>query len=249
MTGIIYVASNVGIPGMVKIGRCGIDQLTIRMKHFSGTNVPFPFECECAFLVDDDTKTEKWLHTIYQDSRVNQAREFFRVSPDAVATAIEPFVRQELVVEEDYYALNELDRHETFKAEKQKLTQENIDCVIAAINEDLHPNAMNEVFLGEKCWRSLKLSEANRSVLKWFALYKTKPEQQITHYAKILDIVPSKEKPGKWQINFDGEPIALDQPIDHGDSSAPLIQGPRYCNKAQLLATNSLAELFSNDRN
>ena len=245
MTGIIYVASNVGIPGMVKIGRCGIDQLTVRMKSFSGTNVPFPFECECAFIVEDDIKTESWLHTIYQDSRVNQAREFFRVSSDAVSTAIEPFILQELVVEEDYYALNELDRHETVKAEKHKLSQDHINCVIAAINEDLHPNAMNDVFFGEKCWRSLKLSEANRSVLKWFALYKTKPEQQITHYAKILDIVPSPEQMGKWQINFDGEPITIEHPIEHGDSNAPLIQGHRYCNKSELLASRNLAELFS----
>lgn len=249
MPGIIYVTSNIGIPDMVKIGRCGMNQLNKRMKNLSGTNVPYAFECNYAFVVEDDLKTEKWLHTIYQDARVNNAREFFKVSPDAVATAIEHLVIQELSVEEDYYSLNELDRFETVKAEKKKLEQDRIDCIIAAANEENHPNAINEVFFGEKCWRSLKISEANRDVLKWFALYKTRPHQEVTHYAKISDIVESPEVPGKFQINFDGDPVALDKAIIHGDSSAPLIQGPRYCNKAQLLASNSLAELFSNDRN
>lgn len=248
MPGIIYITSNIGIPDLVKIGRCGIDQLTNRMKALSGTNVPYAFECNYAFVVEDDLAAERWLHTIYQDARVNKAREFFQVSPDAVATAIEHLVIQELTLDEDYYSLNELDRFETVKAEKKKLERDRIDCIIAAANEENHPNAINEVFFGQRCWRSLKISQANRDVLKWFALYKTKPHQEITHYAKIADIVDSPEIPGKYQINFEGDPIVIDKPIIHGDSSAPLIQGPRYCNKAQLLSASSLAELFSQDQ-
>ncbi|MGH1353052.1 MAG: GIY-YIG nuclease family protein [Methyloligellaceae bacterium] len=244
MAGIIYVASNIAIPNMVKIGKCGIDQLKARMRNLSGTNVPFPFECSYAFVVDDETYVEEWLHEIYQDSRVNKAREFFRVTPDAVAKALIPFNPQEIGIDDDY-ALGDLDRKETLKAETQQLEKEHIDCIIAAVNEDLHPNAIEEVFFGGNCWRSLSIAEAKRKVIKWFALYKTKPERQVTHYAKILEIVPVPDVEGKWQINFDGKPIAIEHPIDHGDSAAPLIQGPRYCNKSDLLSAGSLTELFS----
>ncbi len=246
MPGIIYVASNIAIPNMVKIGKCGVDQLKIRMRSLSGTNVPFPFECSYAFVVDDETQVEKWLHEIYQDSRVNKAREFFRVSPDAVAKALDPFNPQEIGIDDDF-SLNDLDRRETVEAEKEKLEREHIDCIIAAANEDRHPNAIDEVFFGENCWRSLSMAEAKRNTIEWFALYQTKPERQVTHYAKILDIVPSPKEEKKWQINFDGEPIALEHPIDHGENSAPLMQRSRYCNKNDLLSAKSLTDLFSSE--
>ena len=49
--GLVYVLTNSGMPGMVKIGMTQRADLEQRMKELYGTGVPVPFECAYACKV------------------------------------------------------------------------------------------------------------------------------------------------------------------------------------------------------
>ena len=98
-TGIVYVLSNVAMPGYIKIGYIsGSSPLDVqqRMKQLDGTGVPRAFDCEYAALVSNCAQVEKAIHTAFGDFRVRQNREFFE--------GVEPFrvkaILQLLAIEE-----------------------------------------------------------------------------------------------------------------------------------------------------
>ena len=72
---IIYVLRNPAIPNYVKIGKT--QDLQERMKSFDKTNVPVPFECIYAALVEKNRRWEETLHEVFSEHRVNPRREFF----------------------------------------------------------------------------------------------------------------------------------------------------------------------------
>jgi len=80
MSGIIYFLTNITIPGMVKIGFTE-GQLQDRLAQLNSTGVPSPFDVSACFLVKNPTKTEKQIHSILDNYRNNQNREFFELSP------------------------------------------------------------------------------------------------------------------------------------------------------------------------
>ena len=86
-TGIVYVLTNAAMPGLVKIGFT-TNELKIRLRELDSTGVPLPFECFCAFEVNDHRKVEQLLHDIFCDQRVRSKREFFRISPERVRSAL-----------------------------------------------------------------------------------------------------------------------------------------------------------------
>jgi hypothetical protein len=255
--GVIYVATNRGMPNLVKLGSCAGESADSRLKQLSAsTSVPFPFECRYAALVEDYQKVERKIHKIFDDNRPNKAREFFRVSAESIIEALQLIPHTEVTPGSDY-ALNANDKQAREEEELrqiqsgededlQQIKRGHIDCVIAAINERESPGAFREVFLGENCWRSLVMSKPQRDAVKWLALYQVSPLQQVTHLAKVAKIVESKTKPGKWQLNFEAPPDALQRPIPHGGNPTPLVRSRRYCNKEKLLAAPSLTELFAN---
>ncbi len=256
--GVIYVATNRGIPDLVKLGSCSGVSPNRRLKQLSASSsVPFPFECRYAALVEDYQKVERRLHRIFNDNRPNKAREFFRVSAESVIEALQLIPHTEVTPGGDY-AINAEDRQAREREEErqielgedeeaERIKRRRIDCVIAAINERESPGAFEKVFLGENCWRSLSMSKPEREAVKWFALYRVRPLQQVTHVAKVAKIVVSKTKPGKWQLNFAGRPEKLERPIPHGESHFPLLRSRRYCNKEDLVAARSLTELFAHN--
>jgi hypothetical protein len=87
MKGIVYVLTNECMPGLIKIGRTsdGVEQ---RLKTLNTTAVPIPFKCHFAAEVEDCVSVERKLHFIFSDSRVATNREFFRMSPEKVVTAL-----------------------------------------------------------------------------------------------------------------------------------------------------------------
>jgi hypothetical protein len=85
--GIVYVLINEAMPGLVKIGFTR-DELVIRIKGLDSTSVPLPFECFCAIEVGDCRKVEQLVHDVFGDQRVRSNREFFRVSPERVRSAL-----------------------------------------------------------------------------------------------------------------------------------------------------------------
>jgi len=76
------------MPGLVKIGRTTGD-LATRLRQLDTTAIPVPFECFCAFRVQDVAYVERRLHAAFGDHRVRQNREFFRIGPDRVRAALD----------------------------------------------------------------------------------------------------------------------------------------------------------------
>lgn len=84
--GIVYLLENEAMPGLVKIGKTSRCDLEKRMKELFTTGVPLPFECAyaCRVKLSHMDELERALHTAFAPSRVNENREFFRVSPAQV---------------------------------------------------------------------------------------------------------------------------------------------------------------------
>ena len=88
MAGFVYVMSNPGFDGRVKIGKSIKDPTTDRVQELnSTTSVPEPFKVEYYCYVDDFDQLESTVHRLLQHARPNRNREFFSVDlVDAVRT-------------------------------------------------------------------------------------------------------------------------------------------------------------------
>lgn len=77
--GHVYVFVNSSMPGKVKVGKTRKDP-TARAAELSGTGVPVPFVVAYSVLVSDCDEVERLVHARLAASRVNEKREFFKVS-------------------------------------------------------------------------------------------------------------------------------------------------------------------------
>lgn len=100
------------MPGLTKIGFTDTN-IERRIRELDNTSVPLPFECFHASKVADMEFVEKRLHDAFDDNRVRKRREFFRISPERVQSAlmlaeIEDATPRDDVVEDadDQQALN-----------------------------------------------------------------------------------------------------------------------------------------------
>lgn len=115
MNEIIYILTNDAMPGYVKIGRT-TTSLEQRIRELSSsTSVPLPFTCFYACTVKDSTFVEHQLHDAFDNDRINPKREFFKISPERVVSAlklaeIENITPKKDIVEnqEDQNALNQV---------------------------------------------------------------------------------------------------------------------------------------------
>ena len=87
-SGIVYAATNPLMPGLVKIGGTSRANVQARLDELYSTGVPAPFTCEIARRVDRYLEVESALHTVFEPSRVPSGREFFQVTLDQVAAAL-----------------------------------------------------------------------------------------------------------------------------------------------------------------
>ena len=85
--GIVYLLTNEGMPGLVKIGYTTTELVT-RIRSLNNTSVPFDFECIYAAKVANCLQTEMLLHQVFADKRVNPRREFFLVEPEQAKAAL-----------------------------------------------------------------------------------------------------------------------------------------------------------------
>ena len=86
--GIVYILTNEAMPGYTKVGKT-MTSVEERMRNLDDTGVPLPFECFYAARVKDVDFVEKCLHDAFGDFRVRKRREFFRVAPERVRSALE----------------------------------------------------------------------------------------------------------------------------------------------------------------
>ncbi|MBC3831734.1 GIY-YIG nuclease family protein [Undibacterium amnicola] len=86
MGDIVYVMTNEAMPGIIKIGYT--DNIENRIKTLDRTSLPLPFECHYAARVANAFEIERILHTLFAEQRIRPNREFFRLSPEKVVTAL-----------------------------------------------------------------------------------------------------------------------------------------------------------------
>ena len=127
MPEIVYVLTNPGMPGLVKIGKTS-KPVEERMQGLYTPGVPFPFACFYAALVSDCTKVEKAMHAIFGDKRVETNREFFRVDANRVKVAIELVAIEDITPkidtgfsQEDSQALSDNERRQPFRFSLAKI--------------------------------------------------------------------------------------------------------------------------------
>lgn len=100
-----------------------------------------------------------------------------------------------------------------------------------------------EVFLGEDCWYSVRISKDRIPYLKYIAVYQSYPKSAVTYVAKIDKIVPSPYETGKSMVIFDGCAKQLKRPIPLGENKLAL-QSPRYTNHRKLVSATTVDDLF-----
>jgi len=86
MNEIVYILINEAMPSYVKLGKTS--NLEQRIRGLDNTSAPLPFECFYAARVKDASFVEKQLHDAFGDHRVRSNREFFRISPERIASAL-----------------------------------------------------------------------------------------------------------------------------------------------------------------
>ena len=104
----VYILINEAMPGIIKIGWTD-KTVEERMKELDRTATPLPFTCYYAKRVDDPTFVESKLHQAFDEFRIRDNREFFRMSPDQAKAALE-IASGEDVTPKDDVVENESDR-------------------------------------------------------------------------------------------------------------------------------------------
>ena len=98
--GVIYILMNEAMPGYTKIGKT-TSPVEKRMKELDSAGVPLPFECFYAAKVADIDHVEKSLHDAFADHRVRPRREFFRIAPERVQSALQLAALEDVTPRED----------------------------------------------------------------------------------------------------------------------------------------------------
>ena len=84
----VYILTNEAMPGIIKIGWTD-KNVEERIKELDKTSTPVPFTCYFAKRVEDPTFVESKLHEAFDEFRIRDNREFFRMSPDQAKAALE----------------------------------------------------------------------------------------------------------------------------------------------------------------
>lgn len=92
-SGHIYIVSNIGSFGedIYKIGMTRRLEPIDRIKELSSAAVPFDFDVHAMVYTNDAPTLESTLHSRFNDrrvNRVNERKEFFRVSLEEIAEAV-----------------------------------------------------------------------------------------------------------------------------------------------------------------
>lgn len=87
--GIVYVLSNDSMPGLLKIGATTLDAFTRAKQLTAATASPTPFNVLMHRNVPDVNMAERAIHNLLAAYRVNDKREFFKVSFGLAAGVID----------------------------------------------------------------------------------------------------------------------------------------------------------------
>jgi hypothetical protein len=98
-SGFVYIISNIGSFGdnVYKIGMTRRLEPEDRVKELSGASVPFPFDIHAMIFSENVPETENLLHQYFRDksvNKVNERKEFFKVTLDEITSAIEKIAEE-----------------------------------------------------------------------------------------------------------------------------------------------------------
>ncbi len=93
-----YVLSNPSFEGVLKIGATTLDPVTRAKQLSAATAAPTPFHVVYSRKVPDVNEAERMMHAAFADRRVNEGREFFRVSVFEAATTMDKLVGGESAI-------------------------------------------------------------------------------------------------------------------------------------------------------
>ncbi len=105
-SGYVYIISNKGSFGqnVYKIGMTRRLEPLDRVRELSGASVPFYYDVHALIPSDDAPSLENKLHNKFAAKRVNkvnQRREFFRLSPEDIENALKEFVEEDVNIIHD----------------------------------------------------------------------------------------------------------------------------------------------------
>ena len=170
---IIYILTNEAMPWYVKIGKT-TTSLEQRIAALSGsTSIPFPFDCHFACIVNDAHVAEQLLHHAFGDNRPNPRREFFRIDPERVVSALKLWMLEEITIGQDIVESQE-DQIALDQA-RERASVFNFNMVRIPIWSELtfsrDPNLVAKVISNrwiEFQWNEMSLAESARIIL-WYA--------------------------------------------------------------------------------
>ncbi len=97
---IVYILTNPVMPDLVKLGRT--DDVSKRIQQLSShTGVPVFFELYYACEVKNAEHVESNIQDAFKDHRINAKREFFRIDPDRIVSALRLVAINEVYFEDD----------------------------------------------------------------------------------------------------------------------------------------------------
>jgi len=189
--GIVYVATNPAMPGLVKIGQT-TGTAAERMASLYTSGVPVPFDCVYAAKVDDVETVEIAFHQAFGPYRVNPKREFFEIQPDqAIALlrllAIEDATPQVLREADREIDMNSREARDNLRRRRPSLNFKVMGIPVGAVLRSIHSDEI-AIVSGERSvtfrGEDTSLTNATRIVLGLD--YSVAPTPHWTSEGKLL---------------------------------------------------------------
>lgn len=122
---IVYVLTNPAMPGFVKIGMTGGEDVGARLSQLYSTGVPFPFDLAFACKVPNAEEVEKALHKAFAPYRPNSKREFFNIDAEQAIAILRLLhvedATQEIAAMQSTIPSDEVEAAKQYKARRPNL--------------------------------------------------------------------------------------------------------------------------------
>jgi hypothetical protein len=115
-----------------------------------------------------------------------------------------------------------------------------IDTIIVPAKRD----GFKEAFLDQNAWWAIRIAGGKIPQIRYIAAYQTQPISAVTHWAPVERIEPYGDA-GKYRLVFSEPAKELERPVPFGGAKQGSMQSPRYARLSDLLAANTLRELFA----
>jgi hypothetical protein len=128
---------------------------------------------------------------------------------------------------------------EPIKNQPLKNDEREFDTIICPASGDGRVTAFEQ----RGAWWAVRIGQANISKLKYVGLYEAAPVSAIRYYAKITNIEPHEDTPGKYIIYHDGNINELENHIALGNHPELALFGPRYYKLDDIKSSRTMGEL------